>query len=204
MSPKIVNKEEKKKQILLKAMQVFSKKGLKNSRMIDIARAADIGKGTIYEYFRNRDEILSEAYYLIMGDMENRINESLDSLTHPEDKIKTVIKVTFDTVMALSPDLIQIFLDFWSEGIRHRKKTGEKIYDLDAAYIEYRQMLAGILDDGIHDACFRPMDTTSVASTIMGIIDGLLLQVIMDFRALDRDKITDEVIDLVLFGIRKK
>jgi AcrR family transcriptional regulator len=204
MSPKIVNKEEKKRQILLAAMQVFSKKGLKNSRMVDIALAADIGKGTIYEYFRNREEILSEGFHLIMGDMESKIAESMSGLTHPEDKIKTMIEVTFDTLMTMSPDLMQIFLDFWSEGIRHRKETGEKIFDLESMYFEYRRMLSGILNDGIRDGYFRPMDTMSVASTIMAIIDGLLLQIILDFRALDQNKIVDEVINLVLNGIRKK
>lgn len=202
MSPKIVNKDEKKKEILLAAMQVFSKKGMKNSRMIDIAWAADIGKGTIYEYFRNRDEILFEAFNLIMGEMEAQINKSLGLLTNPEDKIRAVVKVSFDALQAMSPEMMQIFLDFWSEGIRRRKETGEKSFDLESMYFDYRQMLSEILNDGIREGYFRPMDVLSVAATIIAIIDGLLLQIILDFQALDHNKIVDEVIDLVLAGIR--
>ena len=59
MAPKIVDKEAKKTQIIIAATQVFSKLGVAKTKMIDIAQAAGIGKGTIYEYFRSKEEIFS-------------------------------------------------------------------------------------------------------------------------------------------------
>ncbi len=49
MPPKKIDKNAKKKQIIQAAMQVFSEKSVVNTKMIDIAKAAGIGKGTIYE-----------------------------------------------------------------------------------------------------------------------------------------------------------
>ena len=62
MSPKIIDKEAKKAEILQAAMQVFSRKGVAKTRMADIAVAAGIGKGTIYEYFRSKEEIFAAAF----------------------------------------------------------------------------------------------------------------------------------------------
>jgi len=202
MSPKIVDKEKKKKQILLAAMKVFSEKGMKNSRMADIAHRADIGKGTIYEYFRSRDEILVDAYFLIMNDMGDRINSALKNIENPEKKIKAMIHVTYGALQELSPDLIQIFLDFWSEGIHQADKSKPAI-NLRSLYSDFRRQSRDILNDGIKLGLFRPMDTTCAASIIMAIIDGLLLQIILDNNAFDNNKIIDEIITIILNGLRK-
>ena len=63
--PKIVDKAAKKNEILLAAMRLFAEKGVVNSKMADIAIAAGIGKGTIYEYFRSKEEIFGEAFSTI-------------------------------------------------------------------------------------------------------------------------------------------
>ncbi len=60
--PKIVDKEAKRKKILEASMRVFAKKGVENTKMKDIAKSAGIGKGTIYEYFNSRDEILQKSF----------------------------------------------------------------------------------------------------------------------------------------------
>ncbi|RMF59539.1 MAG: TetR/AcrR family transcriptional regulator, partial [Calditrichaeota bacterium] len=49
MSPKVVDKTAKRQEILDAALRVFARKGFKNTKMIDIAEEARIGKGTIYE-----------------------------------------------------------------------------------------------------------------------------------------------------------
>ena len=55
--PRIVDKKEKAARIGSAAIAVFRKRGYHATRMMDIAEAAGIGKGTLYEYFRNKDEI---------------------------------------------------------------------------------------------------------------------------------------------------
>jgi AcrR family transcriptional regulator len=56
--PRIVDKKEKAARIGSAAITVFRRLGYHRTRMVDIAEAAGIGKGTLYEYFRNKDEIL--------------------------------------------------------------------------------------------------------------------------------------------------
>ena len=62
MAPIIVDKELKKQDILVAALKVFARQGIAKTKMIDIAIEAGIGKGTIYEYFRSKEEVIRESF----------------------------------------------------------------------------------------------------------------------------------------------
>jgi len=57
---KVINKEEKRKAIALACKDILLKKGIKNITVSELAEAAGIGKGTIYEYFNNKEDIVFE------------------------------------------------------------------------------------------------------------------------------------------------
>ena len=204
MSPRIVDKEEKKKKIVLAAMKVFSRKGVKNSRMADIAAQAGIGKGTIYEYFRNRDEILTQAFYLTLSEMENNLNSVLRDIDNPEEKIVLIFRTVFESMLQYTDDFMMLFVEFWSEGVRHREADEKRFLNLDSFYLEFRRELAGILDEGIRTGRFVSMDSTAVASVMIAILDGLLLQVILDRKAFDHKGVIEESLKMILNGIKVK
>ena len=60
--PTRVTKSEKRTRIINAALAVFSRDGFQNAKIEDIARTADIGKGTLYEYFSSKDELLLEVF----------------------------------------------------------------------------------------------------------------------------------------------
>ena len=204
MCPRIVDKEEKKNRIVLAAMKVFSEKGVKSSRMADIASQAEIGKGTIYEYFRNRDEILVESFYLMLGEMEGNLELALKDIENPEDRIALIFRAVFESMSQYPDDFMMLFVEFWSEGMRHRGEDDKRFLNLDAFYREFRQELADILDEGIQAGQFVAMDTTAVASVMIAILDGLLLQVILDRKAFDHKNVIEESLKMILNGIKVK
>lgn len=204
MSPRIIDKEKKKREILLAAMKVFSQKGASKSRMADVAAEAKIGKGTIYEYFRDRDQILTEAFYLVMGEMEAKLKSVLDETWNPEDKICAMMQVGYDALSGFSADTLQIFLDIWSEGIRQRDKASGFAKNLKKIYAKIRRQISDVLRQGIKDGHFRDMDTLAVASCLMAIIDGLLLQIILDRKTLDPQAVIEEGLNLIMVGIRRE
>ncbi|MCK4857339.1 MAG: TetR family transcriptional regulator [candidate division Zixibacteria bacterium] len=201
MSPRIVDKDKKRNEIALAAMRVFARKGARNTRMVDIAAEAEIGKGTIYEYFRNREEILGAAFSLVMAEMERKLGSALRELQSPEEKIKIMIRLSYETLSRFTADFLEIFVDFWSAGIRQREQNSNQTIDLKTIYETFRRQLASILKEGIEAGRFRRMDTTAVASAIMAIVDGLLLQLILDRRAFDDAVVVDQVVSMVLKGI---
>ena len=82
--PRTVDKEEKARSIGRAALKVFRQKGYHPTRMSDIAKAAGVGKGTVYEYFRNKLQILQfvlDEYFTAFKEMSCDRNRALEEST---------------------------------------------------------------------------------------------------------------------------
>ena len=90
MSPKVIDKESKRLEILMAAMQVFARKGVTNSKMAEIAEAAGIGKGTIYEYFASKEDIFGLAFQYFFHDVQQKILQTLEGTDDPIEKLKLI------------------------------------------------------------------------------------------------------------------
>jgi AcrR family transcriptional regulator len=202
MSPKIVDKEEKKQEILKAAMRVFAQNGVVQTKMTDIAEAARIGKGTIYEYFRSKEDIFAEAYRLIFLGTEEKIGAVLESPIQPEEKLRMLMAVTLESLLGDGGEFAGIMMAFWSEGMRNRNERIIKIIDLKKIYSNYRFMISGILEEGINRGQFRRVDTFMTASVIIGAMDGILLQYLMDPKLFAPEKAIEVLLDSFLRGIK--
>ncbi|MBN2825115.1 MAG: TetR/AcrR family transcriptional regulator, partial [Campylobacterales bacterium] len=79
----IVDKEQKRRDIALACEDLFIQKGIKNLTISQIATKAGVGKGTIYDYFANKEDIVFEIVNILMAQYnatkEQRINEAKSS-----------------------------------------------------------------------------------------------------------------------------
>ena len=197
MSPKIVDREAKRKQITQAAMSVFARLGIDNAKMTDIASAAGIGKGTIYEYFRSKDEVFAAAFELFQEEMDAEIGRRIWGVADPEEKLRVLVGTFVDIILKHHTDFVEIMLEFWAEGIRR----GHEVLDMKSMYEKYRQYIAAFLEEGVEKGAFRPLDAALVASTILGALDGLMLQWFLDREVFDLDRAGEELTRIVLEGI---
>ena len=73
------------------AMRVISRKGMAAATMQEIADEAGVAKGTIYLYFRDRDELVEKAFEFAMNDLHRRVDEALEKEASFEDKLRSVL-----------------------------------------------------------------------------------------------------------------
>jgi AcrR family transcriptional regulator len=202
--PKIVDKETKKMEILHAAMQVFAQKGVVNTKMIDIATTAGIGKGTIYEYFRSKEDIFASAYIYFFSMAKSMVREGLSKEDDPPSQLSLVLNISLDAFMHLGEEYADIMMDFWAEGIRTKNQDLLDAINLKGIYADYRKMIQQILKQGIKKDVFKPMDTHSTAAVLIGAFDGILLQWIMDRKAINLKKVPKVLLNGFLEGIRKR
>ena len=199
--PKIVDKKEKRSRILETAIRVFAQKGVNNTKIADIAQAAGIGKGTVYEYYHSKEEIIYASFRHFMGSMSAVIGRRLLHLRDPLDKLLAYFAAWGEIVDSEFIGYIEVVLDFWAEGIR-REKTAMTI-NLAEMYAEYRATVEGLLDECVSAGRIGPVDTRITASILLGTMDGLLVQWIADRDVFDIKQAIELLPRILIEGLKR-
>jgi AcrR family transcriptional regulator len=201
MTPKIVDKEEKRNLILEASIKVFAKLGLPNTKMIHIAEAAGIGKGTIYEYFKSKEELAIAAFNVFVKEAQIQIAKKLKKIEDPKQKLHTYIVSWNDIMHEGFLDYADIMLDIWAESVRLHQ--GKDVFGLNKMYRTYREQIAEILKEGIKKGAFKPMDVTVASAIIIGTMDGIMIQWLLDRNIFKIKPALDQLAELVVNGMLK-
>lgn len=173
MSPKIINKEEKKRVILLAAMTVLSQKGYHATKMADIATAAGIGKGTIYEYFRTKEELPKALLEILFIDFEARLKE-LES--NPVDCIEAIlsgIRLSFAD-LELYADFMPVIFELLGAKELNRSLglTETMNYWFESLSIFFLKLIDKGQKQGRIDSSINPK---AFARMLVSAVDGIVL-----------------------------
>ena len=198
MSPKIVDRENKRNEILIAAIRVFARQGVSRTKMIDIAHEAGIGKGTVYEYYKSKDEIFYESFRYFMQKTDDIIFKRLNEIKDPVARLEGYIDGWLES-MSDSIDLVAIMMDYWAEGIR--AKNEDSIFNLKKIYAEYRNAISVLLNEGIVKKKFKTVNTKITASILIGMLDGIALQWIMDRKLFRFNEVSEAVKNSFIKGL---
>jgi len=200
--PRLVDKKRKKEQILDAAIKTFARRGTANTKMADIAEAAGIGKGTVYEYFRSKQEICRTAFQHVIEKAEATALKRTAAAEDPLDKLLAYLWSWKEILAGDLREQLEIMLDLWTEGIRSKDK--EAAFSLKKTYDDHRLFLQEILGACVRSRKIRPVDTHLVASIIIGALDGMMVQWIIQPEVLDVEKSLAEMTEIVLRGLTEK
>jgi TetR/AcrR family fatty acid metabolism transcriptional regulator len=174
MSPKIVNKQVQKRMIAGAALRVFASKGFEQTTVSDVARAAGIGKGSVYEYFRSKEELIAAAADFWTDSVEERIREQLARIADPVEKLRKLVDLTFEQGSdAEHAELMGgAFAGLIASGHEDLLRKGV----LEEHYRETGELIRGILLEGVASGAFRKEVGDNMESWVTNIhvyIDGL-------------------------------
>jgi AcrR family transcriptional regulator len=193
--PKRVNKEAKRIQIRQAAVEVFATRGMRATKMADIATQAGIGKGTVYEYYGSKEEIFTDAMLWYMTSIEDAVTKQISQVSDPRAKLRSLVWGMIDGASTLG-EYIGIMLDFWGEGLR-----ADGLGQWRDVYQSYIDVVDAILREGVEKKVFRNIDTRSLASALIGLFDGLIFQMILFGPDYPVRKTVDVLIDSFLHGV---
>lgn len=192
---------DKKQKIIDAAILVFARDGLEKGRIADIAKEAGIGKGTVYEYFRSKDEIFLAIETGIFEEFEllfqNLVVESLS----PSEKLKHFMAVSIEQFQAMD-DAMLILIELWAHAGRGHWH-GSDSSQFAKYYERYKESIKSILDAGIKYGEFREMNKDGVAALLMAFLDGLVWQMVMMKDKNSFQTVKEEAIQSFMKGILK-
>src|SRR3954451_20292734 len=98
----------KRELILRAATRVFARNGYFNSKVADIARAADVAVGTVYVYFKSEDEILHSIFDQNMAEPIAAGRKLISDLNDPREKLRRIAQLHLERLGA-DRDLAVVF-----------------------------------------------------------------------------------------------
>lgn len=200
MAPLIIDKDEKKRQILKAALSVFSRSGYHESTIAAIAHEAGIGKGTVYEYFKDKETLFMELFSFLIEDHLQYLAIGKPQSNAPEKRLEEIIQGTFHALGSMG-HIYNIFLDLKT---RCLKKTGDTFYheQFSRLYQEFRHELSAIIHAGQEKGVFRTLHPDTAATLIIAVMEGIMNQWIADQNAFDMERIHDEVCAMIMAYLR--
>jgi len=194
MSAKRVVKSQKREKIILSAMKVFAKKGIKNTTVNDIAVEAGIGKGTIYEYFRDKNDIIINSFKYFVNLFDSGIEDIALDDSVGKEKLLKITSFVINYLREEQNEIMNLTFDFWAESIR-AKTVKDIIYrEMKDFYRSYRKLISDMIKQGKMDGSFsNKIDEKSLASLLVGMLDGLMVQWILDRDEINLFKVEQEM-----------
>ena len=193
---------EKKKRIIAAAITTFAQKGYAGTRIVEVAHAAGIGKGTIYEYFRSKEELFFETLEFLLSEAAEQTAALAGTLEGTMARRILIIAehVIRDWMQKL--DLYGLVLEFWSAtaALPGRQRFQEAF---KKGYEGFRLQLATLINAGMASGEFKAdVDAEKIAAALIGSWDALLFQAWLDpeFDPLSANR---DHMQLVVAGLRQ-
>ena len=199
MSPRPDVSDERKNQILNAAEDVFTQKGLDLARMDDIANETGLSKGTLYLYFKSKDDliiaILDRMFQGVFKQLDARKSDQLgaaDAILQFTDAAVRDYKLML-RVMPVAYEFL---------ALAFRNKIVQKA--LKQYFRYYMDVLVPLIERGVKSGEFRPVDAQDVAIAAGAIYEGTVLLWVYDNTLVDIERHIRAGIDILLEGIRAR
>jgi len=167
---------DKKNRIIEAAAQVFAQKGYAGAAVADIAVKAQIGKGTIYEYFASKEDLFFAVFEWFKMRTENAARVNIAVLGGSAARR---LQALSDSLMGMWPEIKDVFrltMEFWAASSSPQMQDRFKA-NFRSTYQEFRNIVKSLIREGIERGEFRPdINPESVAAALVGTWDALFLQ----------------------------
>src|SRR5438874_2054417 len=186
---------DKRAAILRAATRVFARNGYFNSKVADIGRAADVADGTVYLYFKSKDEILHSIFDQNMAEAIAAGRQLILDLKDPREKLRRIAKLHLER-LGSDRDLAVVF----QVELRGSTKFMEEFSA--AGFAEYLSVIRSTIEEGQQAGVFRRELNAKVAAKVLfGALDEMATNWILSKRRYKLPPMVDTVLDIFFNGV---
>ena len=167
-------KERRRQQIIVAAKKVFSDKGFNKATMEDIASEAELSPGTLYLYFKNKEELYASLSLRILQYLNLRLaHVNKDAALPPDKKITGLLEAMHDVYDFDPMIIINMFHLQSSETLKNLSpEVMDEIKELAGSSIA---AIARIFDCGIKQGAYIDQHPTALADIFWSLFSGVIL-----------------------------
>ncbi len=186
---------DKPQQIIDAAVRVFARKGYYNSRVSDIAREAGIAAGTIYLYFKTKDDILVTLFREKMAQFVATVRKSIAHEPDAVAKLRKLIHLHFE-LLEQHPELAEV--------VQVEQRQGQKFFRGASAHeiSSYFALISSVLEEGVVEGRLRPgVPVKTATKALFGAMDQMATSWVLGKRGYRLADTAEAVADIFLQGV---
>ncbi len=189
---------DKREAILRAGIKVFAGKGYFNSKVSDIAGEAGIADGTVYLYFKSKDEILHSIFDRAMTEFISEGKKELAEITAPEEKLRRIAELHLEKLGA-DRDMAIVFQ------VELRGSTKFMQEFSAAGFAEYLDIIRETIEQGQKTGVFRDDMKPVVCSKILyGALDEMVTNWVLSSKSYPLAPMAGEVLKIFFGGVMRK
>ena len=186
-----------REEILSAAEKVFAAKGFFPTTMSDIARKAEFGTGTLYKYFKSKEELYFTLIEEKVEEINRLVNAELSQKTSALERIRKVLGLQFE--------FIERNRDFFRIYISERNRFEWTVKDdlgkgLHEKMVTYIHILAEVMRQGIKEGEFKSMNPMDLAHALVGMVNSFVFEWLISREDYPLISKLDTVLEVFLGG----
>ena len=186
-----------KEQIIKVARQIFSKFGFQKTTVDEIAKAAHKAKGSVYYYFKNKEELFQSVVEKEFQTLRTELIKAIDAGGNAKEKMTNYIKVRMKTLNELS-NIYNVLKNDYLNYLNFIEHIREK-YDNEEIVL-----VKSILTTGVICNEFDIEDEEQTAFAIVTALKGLEIPLIINNKYSKLEQRLDFMINILIRGIEKR
>ena len=184
-------------EILSAAEKVFASKGFFSTTMSDIARQAEFGTGSLYKYFKSKEDLYFRLIDEKVEEINGPVKVALSQKTPALERIRNALGLQFE-FFERNRDFFRIYT---SERSRFEWTVKDELgKDLHEKMVAYIHLLAGVMTEGVEEGEFRPLNPMDLAHALVGIVNSFVFEWIISRESYPLISKLDTVLDIFLGG----
>ena len=186
--------DDKRSRILQAAVRVFARRGYFAARVADVARRAGVADGTIYLYFRNKEDILVSLFDEVMSEHLEGKRREVEPGSDAPARLRAIAERHLG-LLGGNRDLAVVF----QVELRQSTKFMERF---TASWLQdYFALIAEVIEQGQREGSLRADLPVKVATkAFFGVLDEMVTSWILSRRPYDLVALAGPVVDLFLRG----
>ena len=194
------NTTDKRQRILEGALKAFARKGFYNTKVSEIASEAGVADGTIYLYFKNKDDLLISLFEDRMEWIIDRLRGELSMVEGDVfEKLRRCVELHFQ-LASDEPELAEFITVELRQSAKFVKEYKNK------SFVDYLVIMEELVAEGQASGEIRnDIDTRIVGRAMFGALDEVLLQLTLSKTGVfDVEKLTNGVAEIFIEGLRSR
>ena len=186
---------DKRDLILRAATKVFAQSGFHQSQVADVAKSAGVAAGTVYLYFKSKDDLLVSIFESAMGEVVAEGKAMLEGVSDPAERLRRIAHLHLGW-LGRDKHLAVVFQVELRQSVKFMARFSETYLQ------DYLKLIKQTIADGQQGGVFRRnISATTATKMFFGALDEMATNWMLSRRKYSLDSEADAVVDLFINGL---